>query len=211
MVKRVTGFRGVAFAIGALFLAISPAQATLINNGSYTTDTVTGLDWLDLTSPLSLGKSFNTVTSLFATTLSGWHYASGAQVSKLFDDAGGVGPYGFSGLPPNGNGSAAQLTAVNLLIGLLGNTGSFGNGGLGITSDVAPSLSHWDAAYLNVAVGYLLVPQNWNNQTDTFADPALGSFLIRDTVRVPEPASLMLFATGLVGLAASRRRRKAEA
>ena len=210
MVKCVVGLRGVAFAASALFLAISPAQATLIDNGSYTTDTVTGLNWLDLTSSLSLGKSFNTVTGLFATTLAGWHYASGAQVSKLFDDAGGIGPYDFSG-SPSANGTAAQLAPVNLLISLLGNTGSFGNGGLGITSDVAPSLSHWDAAYLNVAVGYLLVPQNWNNQTDTFSDPALGSFLIRDAVRVPEPASLMLFATGLMGLAAKRRRRKAKA
>ena len=127
MVKSVAGLRGVAFAAGVSFLAVSPAQAALIDNGSYTSDTVTGLDWLDLTSPMSLGKSFNTVTGLFATTLAGWHYASGAQVSKLFDDAGGIGPYDFSG-SPSANGAAAQLVPVNLLNTLLGNTGSLGGG-----------------------------------------------------------------------------------
>lgn len=58
--------------------AVSPITAALpmgfIDRGTYTTDTTAGLDWLDVTQ--TVNKSYNDVTSLFATDLNGWRYAT---------------------------------------------------------------------------------------------------------------------------------------
>ena len=66
-----------------MLLGSFPAPAAIINNGTYTTDTATGLDWLDLTA--SIGLSYNNVSSQFGAggAFAGWRYATGAELTTL--------------------------------------------------------------------------------------------------------------------------------
>ena len=207
---RFNQFRRAASHIGfvAVFLGtLSTAQAGIIDHGPYLTDTGTGLDWLDLTA--TQGLSYNSVSG--ALPAGGWHFATLANVSTLFTDAGGTGPYNFSG----GNGNAlVEGAATSLLTSLMGDTSPFGlPGGAGLTSDVDTSIGgggpfpHFLAYYTDLppTTDYLLVP--FGSLDANTASPSVGSFLIRNT-KVPEPVTLSLFASGLAGAIGLRRRRK---
>jgi PEP-CTERM motif len=197
----------IGFATTIFLGTLAGAQAGIIGHGSYLTDTTTGMDWLDLTA--TQGLSYNTVSA--SLPAGGWQYASLAQVSGLFTDAGGVGPYDFSG----GNGSAlVEGAAVTLLTSLLGDTSPFGMpGGAGLTSDLdmsgggAGPFPHSIALYLDFPPGtdYLLTP--YGSAGANISDPTVGSFLERKTA-VPEPITLTLFGTGLAGAMSLRRRKK---
>lgn len=77
----------------AVLGVLMPAQASLIDGGSYTTDTVTGFDWLDLTQ--TTGLAFDSVIEMMAPgeSLAGWRYASRSEVATFWENAGGVGPF----------------------------------------------------------------------------------------------------------------------
>ena len=67
------------------------ANATLIDNGGTTTDTDTGLKWLDLTSTIGFSvDAFLADTGGFQSA--GWSVALGSQVDTLFVNAGAAGP-----------------------------------------------------------------------------------------------------------------------
>ena len=204
-VQRATS--AIGFAAALLLGTLATAQAGIIDHGSYLTDTTTGRDWLDLTA--TQGLSYNSVSS--SMPAGGWHYASLADVSALFTDAGGTGPYDFTG----GNGSAlVQGAATSLLTSLMGNTSPLGlPGGAGLTSDVDLSVGCCGpyplflAFYIDLppTTNYLLVP--FLSLDPNSADQGVGSFLVRNT-DVPEPVTLSLFGAGLAGALTLRRRRK---
>ena len=75
----------LATLIGLLVCSLS-ANATIIDNGSYTTDTITGLDWLDVTETLGLS-----VDQVLASPLyNDWHYATADQFSTLIYNIIGI-------------------------------------------------------------------------------------------------------------------------
>ena len=198
-----------SFATTIILGTVAGAQAGIIDHGAYLTDTTTGLDWLDLTA--TQGLSFNSVSASFPA--GGWHYASMADVTALFTDAGGVGPYDFSGISANGS-VLVEGAATALLTSLMGDTSPLGlPGGAGLTSDVDPSggccgpYPNFIALYLNFppTTNYLLVP--FGSLDPNTSTPEVGSFLVRNT-SVPEPFTLSLFGAGLAGAAAMRRRKK---
>ena len=67
--------------LGATILLLVSVQvnAEIVDNGDWTTDTSSGLDWLDL--DLTLGMSLATA----ATTYSGWRLATTSEYDDLFD------------------------------------------------------------------------------------------------------------------------------
>jgi hypothetical protein len=73
MSKLIPGLLGTL-----LLVAVTPASAELIDNEGYTTDTVWGIDWLDLTATANL-------TMREARNANeGWRYATNAEVEGLF-------------------------------------------------------------------------------------------------------------------------------
>ena len=170
---RAASLAGATLAV--LMGTLVGAQASIMDHGSYLTDTTTSMDWLDLTA--TQGLSYSSVIG--SPPAGGWHYASLADVSTLFDDAGGTGPYDFTG----GNGLVGvQGAATSLLRGLMGDTSPLGYpGGWGLTSDVDPSggccgpYPHFLAMYLDLppTTNYLLVP--FGTQGDNASDLGIGS------------------------------------
>jgi hypothetical protein len=59
------------------------ASTNFIDNGSYTTDTISGLDWRDVTA--TQGQSYNSVSGQFGVggNFEGYRYATGAEFNKL--------------------------------------------------------------------------------------------------------------------------------
>lgn len=185
-------------------VTITPAHATaLIDHGHYTTDTASGLDWLDMS--FTRGQSYNQVAQrLSGGDLDGWRFATSAEFDTLIGDVLG-GPYqtGFA---------YSQYAAMITLIDLLGRT--YGH------NDYAYTVGFVDSRHLPMgdtrqfgfhsSVGGFVRGPDDHHWDAGFAEvhSMRGAFVVRSgAVAVPEPASLSLTAAGLLVLAARRRRR----
>jgi len=198
----------VVTALVITIASIAEAQANIVDYGNYTRDTVTQLEWYDVSLTKGMSKeevitSINTVGS----TLSGLRYASVSDFNTLIN-------HYFVGQP------RTDLNLVNHdsvqafdLIEMLGVTSLF-SAPFSFTSVIKtkgildiPSLI--DSSY--VAEIYLLSdglnPSNneahteisliqLNNQGSSFT----GSYLVRDINSLPIPAAVWLFASGVLGL-----------
>ena len=185
-------YQGILATALLLIASLGTAQAALVALGDYTTDTDTGLDWLDL--DLTLGMSFNQVNAELGAggLFEGWQVATLDQAHTFLTNAGWVGPFDSSNVSNVGfvtnfkalttsltNDPAAEIGALSLLNDFAGDLGDLSlvdDQGTGITSysltsPIDPSIA----------------------QQDT------GSFLVR-TSAVPVPAAAWLFLSGLVGL-----------
>jgi len=71
-------------------IAISPIKADIIDNGSFTTDTQSGLDWLDVTE--TTYKSYNDVIEQFGKggDFEGYRYATALEFNTLISHYTGV-------------------------------------------------------------------------------------------------------------------------
>lgn len=204
--------------VGILLLCgASVANAALVDNGAYTTDTVTGCDWLDLT--VTRGLSFDDVASRMGIgqQFEGWQFASRAEVTQFWTDAGGLGP--FSGA------ASGETNWVGRLQSLWGKTypfiytvnGNLVQGTVAMTADVSTT-----CPTCNLTV-YLL---DNTNATDTsagdFAEAVqlneayrsqgqvpIGLALVRESVpAVPEPENLPMIILGLLVIATSTSLKK---
>lgn len=114
---------------------VSLAQAELVSHGLTTLDTVSSLEWLDLTQ--TTGKSFNQVTGEFGTggLYEGYRYASAAEAQDIFRQVG-LPVTHYVNTPLNQNKPALDL--FNSLFGL--NFGGLGTpyGFVGQVGDVIP-------------------------------------------------------------------------
>ena len=170
----------------------SPANATLISkdfassgDGLLTFDSDTGLEWLDLSE--TLDQSYNDIIGGYGgfTTTHSFRYASNAEVLDLIDNAGGDNPVGISNL----------LAMLGCTINCSGdNPGAFG-----IVSETGGLVEYsW---FLNSGAN----SDVWVPGADGHL-PETGSLLVRNAP-VPEPATILLFGIGLLGIARLNRKK----
>lgn len=185
-----SAFVGLVF---ALSLYAGSADATIIDNGDITTDTNTGLAWLDI-NLTKLKLSYNAMTLQFGTggTFEGYRYATITELDQFLTDFGFVGP--FTGIDPADNAVSQTFLA------LVGTTGA--STALGLTAD-AGGLGHKTARIIGAYSVYnakVTVP--FSSQGDVIVFD--GHWLVKD-VAVPEPSTLVLFVLALICLTFTTR------
>lgn len=177
-----------------------PAGAATVDNGDFTTDTISGLDWLDLT--LTTNRSYNNVASQLGDggDFDGWRYASVVEVEQLWTNAGIAYESNYTFFPegdPN----------VLPLMQKLGITKDFNPAGgsrtQGFTSTVHPAspdrfgrVVHWTPWMNYWSDNEQTVSSNSGYDVET-AFPEIGSWLVRDAVPVPTPAAVWLIMPAL--------------
>jgi hypothetical protein len=194
--------------VSSIFLFASfPCRAvSLVDQGITTYDPNTGLTWLDV--QFTTGFSYNQVTSTLITPgglFAGYRYATGAEITTLFNDAGVTNPcFICSGdVTPTAQLvnllSPTTTTLVGLEILAIQAEGSGGSHSVAILGwDINPT-------------PFFAAQVAFTSRLDDVGTDLFGSFLVLDAT--PLPAALPLFASGLgaLGLFGWRRKKKAAA
>ena len=204
--------------IGLVFFLGAPVQAALIDNGSFTTDTVSDLDWLDL----SLTDELGPAVALAAN--SGWRLPTNLEIEQLFsaafaadsftpgaaDDLGGGAYYNSTGNP-----LAAE---AHLWVSLFGVTDShYGNEtSWGVYQDESSACqllgatayttySQCGFGFCEILGGTVYTPDYDGVFRYGGQDPNGGVFLVRATV-IPIPAAALMFISALATLGWQQRK-----
>ena len=194
------------------------AQAALVDNGGFTSDTDTGLDWADLSA--TAGLSYNDAGTVFDTYEGGgWRYATDAEVETIFDvlfdgyysNSQGTAGYSFEG---NIDHYADQAEDVANFVSLFGisDTHQYGTYSYGLYAD-----ENGDIRMMGAAVGHSTGNYSTVYGTDfdyaysqTDAQDYQGAYLVRSTgAEVPVPAAVWLFGSALFGLVGLSRKNSA--
>lgn len=176
------------------------STAALIDNGSYTTDTATGLEWLDLTT--TNDQSLDEVTSRLGTgDLVGWRFATRTEYDVLTMTPEFLAFAPDAHFMPSVNNSFAATLGLYLLNEPVPPEV--------ITTDYTPGNYYAFKGLINDVSGLKLgtifkqeydvfSSSLWNIGSTTYD----GVFLVRS---VPESSSLWLMLIGAFGLFARRR------
>jgi hypothetical protein len=177
------------------------ALENMVDNGTYTSDRSTGLDWLDLS------ETSNATYDSAESNNPGWRYASNLQVEDLF------AMFFEPTFVDSGNGyqestDAASLNEASLFLSLLGIT--VGSDpyftALGYYMDEDSILRAMGAEMERDVITGIVGPE-WFIQYGGSARVAYGTYMVRAS-SVPEPGSLALFGLGLAAMGLSRRKKK---
>ena len=204
-------------------LGTASARAELVDLGMVTRDTVSGLEWLDLSQ--TSGRSFGEVVTQFASGghYGGYRHATSGEAQGVFLQLGlPVVPY-TSYLSPGG--LVAALANFDRLLGL--NVAGLGSA-YGFSAQVGDAI----AGYAGYHAAYYGFPSSLNTDlppgeiagafgdrlvstrevtvgyATSFKSATTGHFLVRQVAAIPEPQTVALMLAGLLltSLVARRRR-----
>lgn len=224
------GFKSIIGATCACLAAVSfNVSAALVSvdwktagDNLITRDTVSGLEWLDVT--VTAGRSVDDIESNLGVSgeLEGWDYATATQAWGLLDGACSY----ISGVSCNTLSIESRIDekyfSFVYLQSFWGVTAALGSGNniynvtMFYTSEVSPvneqrryfgrieaeSFEIADGVYFNNS--YYRV--NWLASLTSSTDPEIGSALVRPST-VPLPAAVWLFGSGIIGLIGLARRK----
>ncbi|NOQ65233.1 MAG: PEP-CTERM sorting domain-containing protein [Methyloprofundus sp.] len=188
-------------------LSISHVNAEIIDNDSYTTDTISGLDWLDLSA--TRGMSYDQVVA--DTELNGWRFATTSEVSSFFDAFGGDSNF-YNGYSTQNNG------LFDVIAPLWGDLRQqthlqIPNEGDGFSKFFTQASDPTDFIPHGLIYDEILEPEtttqdyvsiSFGSTNSVYSDLDTGSALVRNTV--PEPTTFILISTGLLGMLRLRQR-----
>jgi len=182
----------------------TPTYSALINSGSYTSDTETGLDWLRWETTKK--QSYNFVSNEFGAggLYEGWRYATSGNAQQFLAN------FGFNSYI--NDWTSNPTSNWDLLASYMGFDSDANPNGVfiyGMVETLGANTLAWTYAHRldtrTDEAAYAFWRYNKNLEYDF-----LGSFLVRETVSlVPIPAAAWLFGSGLLGLIGLARRMKA--
>jgi len=186
------------------------AQAALIetdwmvtNDAALTFDSVSGLEWLDIT--VTAGLSYNDVAAELGVggAYEGFSFASSQQVAGLFSAVG-------LGEIPNVPELLGGGEQIQTLLGYWGVTWDLGTGERTefLTSNTTGLLAgeHFTGRVFWLDIGDTGVTAEYLARGDDYANITIGSALVRTVSPVPVPTAVWLFSSGLIGLISFSRK-----
>jgi len=194
-----------------LIIFTGSANAALIRNTDYVSDTATGFNWV-------LGNSSNIAATLGqGGAYEGWRVATETDIVTLFNAAGGSGTYNSANFFDTNDWSTADNGFTATLASYFGYTR--GGGGNTYTfnwyrrQEVVGLIDAGSGGSQNYAAGAI----DWASPAYRNGDYVFSSALSRNSSRywllqgnnvasVPEPASIALFAMGLLMISSTRLR-----
>lgn len=193
-------FNRACFFVLLCFFA-GQAHSALVDNGVVTTDTSSGLNWLDLSE--SLGLSYDYVSSQFGSggDFVGYRHATRDETEDFFANAGIVGvTNGYNDFNYQPILDLAALLGTPLNPPTTGVRGVFDEflTSNNTYSTWVPLVNHTN---LTGVIGY-------SNSTPDSSGSTTGHFLV-SVSPVPVPAAVWLFGTALLGLVGFSKRRQA--
>ena len=194
-------YQGI-LATALLFIAsLGTAQAALVALGDYTTDTDTGLDWLDHS--LTAGMSLDQVNAQLSVggLFEGWQVATLGQAQTYLANAGWIGSFDSSNTSNIGFTSAFAATTTDSYYNDFAET-------LGASSFLDDPAGDFGNTHLIDDQNTGITTYSYTAPVDTsVASQNSSTFLVR-TSAVPVPAAAWLFLSGLAGLSGIGRSRK---
>lgn len=186
-----------------------------------TQDTVSGLEWLDLTATSNLSRNYVSSQLGVGGEFTGWRFATGNEVASFFDAFGGIGPYDgwsadnnglFDLIAPYWGDLYCETASCSSYV-----PGHGSGPGLGYSRFFIADFGIVDQYYygeLNDKYNNTaMTTYDWVTNKHTWIDSETqrfdyGSALVRDSHVVPIPAASWLFTTGLIGLIGISLRKK---
>ncbi len=176
------------------------SQATLIDNGLYTTDSDTGLDWLDLTETGGYNYAGIGIELQEDGVFYGWRRATNDEANFLMLQ------FGLYSARQDHRYDRGLVDAIDLGISFLGDTwreqahvrGFWG----AVEQPNIGSLVYYIGGEFEPLAQRLEVSINSPSvvlEYTSFSRYNLGHYLVRST-SVPEPSTLAIFALGMIGL-----------